>query len=131
MNLGMMESYGLIAIGYIAKQAEGSWVSAEEISKEFDIPNAVMVKVMQQYVRAGVLQSKRGPLGGFSLAKPAKEISLLEIIEAVDGPVKNSTEIAEMAKKQRFAVKMEATCNKAADQAMAILEKAKLSDLVK
>jgi len=131
MNLGMMESYGLIAIGYIAKQAEGSWVSAEEISKEFDIPNAYLGKVMFRLAQAGILRSKHGPQGGFSLMKPAKEISLLEIIEAVEGSLRKIDGIAEQAKKQIFALNMDEICIKAADQGMAILKKAKLSDLVK
>ena len=121
----------MIAMGYIAKQPEGRWVPAEEIAKKYDIPNDFLLKIMNQYVRAGILLAKRGPQGGFSLAKPAKEISLLEIIEAVDGSLKNSYGIAEQAKKQRFAVNIEAICTKAADQAMALLKKAKLSDLVK
>jgi hypothetical protein len=49
----------------------------------------------------------------------------------VEGSLKNSYGIAEQAKKQKFAVSMEAICNKAADQGRAILKKAKLSDLVK
>ena len=121
----------MIAMGYIAKQTDAPWVLTEEISKEFDIPYDFLVKIMSQLARTGLLRSKRGPHGGFSLAQPAQEISLLEIIEAVDGSMKNFYAIAEQAKKQRFAVNMEAICNKAADQAMAILKKAKLSDLVK
>jgi Rrf2 family protein len=130
MNLTKSVTYGMIAMGYIAKQPEGCWVPAEEISKEFDIPDTVLAKVMQQYVRAGVLQAKRGPQGGFSLTQPAKEISLLEIIEAVEGSLKNSYGIAEQAK-QKIAVNMQEICNKAADQGRAILKKAKLSDMVK
>jgi Rrf2 family protein len=131
MNLTKSVTYGMIAMGYIAKQPEGRWVPAEEISKEFDIPDTVLAKVMQQYVRAGILLAKRGSHGGFSLAKPAKDISLLEIIEAVEGSLKSSYGIAEQVKKQNIAVKVDEICNKAADQGMAILKKAKLSDLVK
>ena len=121
----------MIAMGYIAKQAKGYWVSAEEISKTFDLPKEFLQKIMNQYVRAGILQAKRGLQGGFSLAKPAKEISLLEIIEAVEGPLKSSYGIAEQVKKQKIALNMDEICNKAADQGRAILKKAKLSDLVK
>ena len=131
MNLSKSVTYGMIAMGYIAKQAEGRWVSCEELVQKFDMPKEFLQKIMNQYVRAGILQAKRGSQGGFCLAQPAKEISLLEIIEAVDGSMKNFYAIAEQAKKQRFAVNMDAVCNKAADQGMAILKKAKLSDLVK
>ena len=131
MNLSKSVMYGMIAMGYIAKQTDGRWVPSEELAQKFDIPNDFLLKILNQYVRAGILRAKRGPHGGFCLTKSAKEISLLEIIEAVDGYMKNSYGIAEQAKKQRFAVKMEVICTVAADQAMAILKKARLSDLVK
>jgi Rrf2 family protein len=131
MKLSKPVTYGMIAMGYIAKQAEGYWVTCEELAQEFDMPKEFLQKIMNQYVRAGILLAKRGFQGGFSLAKPAKEISLLEIIEAVEGPLKSSYGIAEQAKKQKIALNMDEICNKAADQAMAILKKAKLSDLVK
>ena len=131
MNLNTSVRYGMIAMGYMAKQTDAPWVLTEDISKEFDIPYAFLLKIMNRLAQAGILRSKRGPQGGFSLAHPAQEISLLEIIEAVDGSMKNFYAIAEQAKKQRFAVNMEAICNKAADQGRALLKKAKLSDLVK
>jgi Rrf2 family protein len=131
MKLSKPVTYGMIAMGHIAKQADGYWVTSEELAQEFDMPKEFLQKIMNQYVRAGILLAKRGPQGGFSLAKPAKEISLLEIIEAVEGPGNNFHGIAEQAKKQRFAVKMEVICTAAADQGMVILKKAKLSDLVK
>jgi Rrf2 family protein len=131
MNLSKSVTYGMIAMGYIAKQTDGRCIPCEELAQKFDLPKEFLQKIMNQYVRAGILQAKRGPQGGFSLAQPAKEISLLEIIEAVEGSLKSSYGIAEQAKKQKVAVNMEAICNKAADQGMAILKKAKLSDLVK
>ena len=131
MNLSKSVSHGMIAMGYIAKQPDGRCIPAEEISKEFDIPDAYLGKVMFRLAQAGILRSKHGPQGGFSLAKPAKEISLLEIIEAVEGPLKSSYGIAEQVKKQKIALNMDEIYNKATDQAMAILKKAKLSDLVK
>jgi Rrf2 family protein len=131
MNLSKSVSHGMIAMGYIAKQAEGYWVTSEELAQKFDMPKEFLQKIMNQYVRAGILLAKRGSHGGFSLAKPAKDISLLEIIEAVEGSLKSSYGIAEQVKKQNIAVKVDEICNKAADQGMAILKKARLSDLVK
>jgi Rrf2 family protein len=121
----------MIAMGYIAKQTDFRCVPAEEIAKEFGIPNDFLKNIMNQYVHAGFLRGKRGPHGGFSLVKPAKEISLLEIIEAVEGSIKNYYKIAQQAKKQRFAVKIDKIRTKATEQGRAILKKARLSDLVK
>jgi Rrf2 family protein len=131
MNLSKSTTYGMIAMGYMAKQTDSRCVPAEEIAKEFDIPNDFLKNIMNQYVHAGLLRGKRGPHGGFSLAKPAKEISLLEIIETVENTIKNYYEIAQQAKKQRFAVKMDEIRTKATEQGRAILKKAKLSDMVK
>ena len=131
MNLNTSVRYGMIAMGYMAKQTDAPWVLTEEISKEFDIPYDFLVKIMFRFAQAGILRSKRGPHGGFSLAKPAKEISLLEIIETVENTIKNYYEIAQHAMKQRFAVKMDEIRTKATEQGRAILKKAKLSDLVK
>jgi Rrf2 family protein len=131
MNLSKSVTYGMIAMGHIAKQTDAPWVQSEEIAKKYGFPSEFLWKIMNRLAQAGILRSKRGPHGGFSLAKPAKEISLLEIIEAVEGPLKSSYGIAEQAKKQKFALNMDEICTKAADQGMAILKKAKLSDLVK
>jgi DNA-binding IscR family transcriptional regulator len=68
---------------------------------------------MNQLAHAGLLRSKHGPQGGFSMAILANEISLLEIIEAVDGSLKSSYGIAEQAKKQKNAVNMDEICIKA------------------
>jgi Rrf2 family protein len=131
MNLNKSVTYGMIAMGYIAKNTDGHSIPSEEIAKEFDIPNEFLVKIMSQLAHAGLLRSKRGPQGGFSLAKPAKEISLLDIIEGVEGLANKFDGIVQQAKKQKFALNMDEICTKATDQATAILKKAKLSDLVK
>jgi Rrf2 family protein len=85
MNLSKSVTYGMIAMGYIAKQTDVRWVPVEEISDKYNLPNDYLVKIMNHLVIAGLLQSKRGLQGGYSLAKPAKEITLLDIIEAVEG----------------------------------------------
>ena len=123
--------YGMIAMGHMAKNSDTRCFRTEDISDQYNIPKNVLIKIMNQFVRAGFLRSKRGPHGGFSLVKSAKEISLLEIIEAVNGSLKKIYGIAKQTKKQPYAVNMEALCTKAVDQGRAILQKAKLSDLVK
>jgi len=85
---------------------------------------------MQQLVRANVLRSKRGPHGGFSLVKPAKKITMLQIIEAVDGPMTGQLNLSERTHGTRFAVRAEQVYEKAIAQARAVFGKTRLSDLL-
>ncbi len=130
MKLNTTAHYGLVAAGYMAEQADGGWVMANTISAKFDIPMEYLLRIMQQMVRANVLVSKRGPKGGYKLARPAKEITLLEIIEAAGGPIASYLELAHVAKKAPFSVKMEGVCEKAFGKATSILSRAKLSQMI-
>ena len=87
MKLKTPAHYGLIAAGYIAEHADEGYILASRIVKEYDIPLEYLFKILQQMVRVNILLSKKGPKGGFILARPAKEITLLEIIEAAGGPI--------------------------------------------
>jgi Rrf2 family protein len=105
-------------------------VLAARISKEYTIPLEYLLKILQQLVRANVLRSKRGPRGGFFLARPAEGITLLEIIEAVDGPLHSHLHLAEQTNNAPFSLKMEDVCRKATDEVKAIYERAKLSKML-
>lgn len=131
MKISRSTGYALLAVAYIARNLDKKIVLSQNISKQYDIPLEYLLKILQQLVRANVLRSKRGPRGGFSLAKPVKKINLLEIIEAVDGPMTATLNLAEHAPKDSFSIKAEQTYKKALNQARIVFEKAKLSDLLK
>ena len=130
MRISRSTGYGLVAVGYIAKHPEQDIILSQTISKEYNIPLEYLLKILQQLVRAGVLRSKRGPRGGFSLAKPTKKITMLQIIEAVDGPMISQLNLAELTRREKFSVRVEKTYEKAIAQARSVFEKAKLADLV-
>jgi Rrf2 family protein len=130
MRISRSTGYALLAVGYIAKNEDKKIVLSQDISKKYDIPLEYLLKILQQLVRANVLHSKRGPRGGFSLAKPAKQITMLEMIEAVDGPITGQLNITEQARRDKFSIRAEQVYEKAVAQAKNILEKAKLSSLV-
>ena len=79
--------YALMATGYIAEHHKEGAIEASLISKQYNIPLLYLFKVLEKLIKADILRSKRGPGGGFSLTRPAKDITILEIIEAVDGPM--------------------------------------------
>src|SRR5437764_702591 len=87
MHITRAGEYGIFGVLYLARQPEGRVVMIEEISTAVDLPQSYLAKIFQQLNKAGIVQSHRGATGGFTLAKAAKDIGVLEIIECVEGPV--------------------------------------------
>ena len=130
MKISRSTGYALMAAGYITQHQDERIILSQDISKKHDIPLEYLLKILQQLVRTNVLRSKRGPRGGFSLAKSAKKITMLQIIEAVDGPMTGQLNLAEQMRGARFGVRADKVYEKAITQAKAVFAKTKLSDLV-
>jgi len=130
MKISRSTGYALVAVGYIAQNYKDGAVLAARISKEYSIPLEYLLKILQQLVRANVLRSKRGPRGGFFLARPAEGITLLEIIEAVDGPLMSHLHLAEQTNNAPFSMKMEDVCRKATGKVRDIFAEARLSEVL-
>jgi Rrf2 family protein len=128
MRISRTVEYGLAAAVFIAQNCEDGRVMSKKISKAFDLPTEYLLQVMQQLVKSGVLTSKKGPNGGFSLARPATEINLLEILEAIDGPVIVPMNLAEQTGKP-FAKKVEKVFLDVSEAMKASLAKVTLADL--
>ncbi|MCC7430042.1 Rrf2 family transcriptional regulator [bacterium] len=77
--------YGLQALIYLASLPSGTFVLQKDISEALKIPNAFLGKILQQLTKTALIISHKGKSGGFSLGKPADEITPLEVIEAIDG----------------------------------------------
>jgi Rrf2 family protein len=130
MKISRSTGYAMLAMGYIAQHQDQKIILSQGISNQYDIPLEYLLKILQQLVRANVLRSKRGPRGGFSLAKSAKKITVLQIIEAVDGPMTGQLNLSEQTRGAKFGVKADKIYEKAIAQARAVFAKTKLSDLV-
>jgi Rrf2 family protein len=79
--------YGLRAMIFLASVDEESVVPFREIAKAMHIPEDFLAKILKTLVDAAMVRSVRGAHGGYALAKPSKDVSFLEIIEAIEGPV--------------------------------------------
>ena len=130
MKISRSTGYALVAVGYIAQNYSEGAVLAARVSKEYEIPLEYLLKILQQLVKANVLRSKRGPRGGFFLARPAENITMLKIVEAVDGPMIDHLHLAEQTKNAPFSLKMEEVCRKATEDVREIYGKAMLSDIL-
>jgi Rrf2 family protein len=85
MILSKACTYGLRAVLYIASAPSGTYVTSRAISDDLGLPYPFFAKVVQTLARADVLSSQRGPSGGVALARAASEISLAEVVRAIDG----------------------------------------------
>jgi Rrf2 family protein len=85
-RLSKRADYGLIALKHLAIHGEAA-CSAPEIARTYNIPAELMAKVLQKLVRKGLLESHAGPNGGYALARKPEDISIIEVLEALEGPL--------------------------------------------
>src|SRR3954449_13191398 len=87
MRLSHLADYAVVLMTAAARRPAGARLSATELSAETGVPLPTAQKLMGQLAICGLLTSARGASGGFALARPAGEISLADIVEAVEGPI--------------------------------------------
>jgi Rrf2 family protein len=78
--------YGLMAIHYIASQ--GGAVSAKRIAEEFHIPPERLAKILQQLAKKRLIESHNGPKGGYVLTRASGEITVGQVVRALEGPLR-------------------------------------------
>ena len=130
MKLTRASSYALHAVAYMATQKQQDKpVASHHIAAARGIPERFLLKVLKPLVSARVLISIKGPNGGYRLARTPSDISMLEILEAVDGPIRGQAPFSE-ENNGPLNHKLEAICKQSADQVRKHLEKVRISDLI-
>jgi len=76
--------YALRALAILPE--DGSYCLAVALSRELDIPGPYLAKILQGLVQARILESVRGPKGGYRFAKPSSGITVGDVVEALEGP---------------------------------------------
>jgi Rrf2 family protein len=87
LRLSKKADYALIAMRHLAASEPGVSASAREIAEYYAIPAELLAKVLQRLVRARLLVSVQGTRGGYKLGRPAVQMSVADVIQAIDGPV--------------------------------------------
>jgi Rrf2 family protein len=86
LRLSKKADYALMAMKHLARKDGTSSTSAREIAEQYDIPIELMAKVLQRLVRTGLLISTQGTRGGYTLSRSSSNISVADVIQAIDGP---------------------------------------------
>ena len=85
MQIPRRVDYGLRAVIYLSVQDPEKCCPITEIAKQQGVPKKFLEKIIQDLMRCGLIKSKRGACGGYTLARSPGEISLYDVIEAIEG----------------------------------------------
>src|SRR5262249_42839442 len=129
MKLTRAASYAIHALVYMAVQKHTKPVASHHIAQARGIPERFLLKVLKPLVSARVLQSIKGPNGGYRLAKGPHELTLLEIMEAVDGPIRGQPSFSRDETDGNLNKRLDQICNQAAEVVRKQLHKVRLSEL--
>ncbi|MBF7052075.1 MULTISPECIES: SUF system Fe-S cluster assembly regulator [Halomonas] len=86
LKLSRLTDYAAVVMAQIARHPEHPQAAAD-LAEAVQLPHPTVSKTLKMLVKAGLLESRRGALGGYSLARPASEITTIDIITAIEGPV--------------------------------------------
>jgi len=87
MQITRQADYALRAMYYLAKLDPAQRAATSQIAQEQRIPPSFLAKIISQLSIAGLIHTSRGARGGVSLARSPEDISILEVVEAIDGPI--------------------------------------------
>jgi Rrf2 family protein len=115
MKLTRASTYAVTALAYLVREKPAGPVTSHAIACAEGIPELFLLKQLKLLVSARILRSARGPNGGYRLARDPKAITLLDIVEAVEGPLRA---LAEPVGKEGAALdkRLQAACDDVAAQ---------------
>ncbi|MDD4170915.1 MAG: Rrf2 family transcriptional regulator [Syntrophomonas sp.] len=87
MNINQATDYGFRAVLYLARNSEKKLVEAQTIARNEVVPMRFLLKIMPSLIKAGIVRSQRGVGGGYALARDPQDITLLDVLEAIEGPI--------------------------------------------
>ncbi len=87
MQITRQADYAIRAILFLAQLDPNERAATSQIAEEKHIPPSFLAKIISQLSIAGIIHTSRGARGGVSLARPADQINVLEVVEAIDGPI--------------------------------------------
>jgi Rrf2 family protein len=87
MQITRQADYAVRAVLYLARLEPNQRAATSQVAQEQRIPPSFLAKIISQLSIAGLLHTSRGARGGVTLAREPKDITLLEVIEAIDGPI--------------------------------------------
>lgn len=129
LRLSQAGDYAIRGVMHLVSYPPGEIVLVREVAERCDIPRAFLAKIFQTLARSGVLKSHQGSGGGFSLARPPEEISLLEVVEAIEGKIVLHQSILDQSSPEDEIIGK--VWREAQDQMLQVLDATSMAQLVR
>jgi Rrf2 family protein len=130
MKLSTTAGHAVRALVFLARRPGGRPVPSHTIARAHALPETFLLKVLRPLVAVGVLLSVKGVHGGYQLARPAARITLLDVVEAIDGPVRGQVpRWAAGPEGARLDGRLQEACDAAARLVQARLRRVSVADL--
>jgi Rrf2 family protein len=130
MKLSRTVNYAVKATLQLAKSEPSTPVPCSQLAAEGKMPERFLLQILRNLVTHGILRSTRGVDGGYSLVKPPEQISLLEVIEAIEGPYDAETSLNEEGVVSDVQHKLKDALTQITDTTRQQLEAIKLAQLL-
>jgi Rrf2 family transcriptional regulator, cysteine metabolism repressor len=129
MKLSRTVTYAIQATVELGAAGPGAIVPSRKLAEAGRIPDRFLLQILRNLVSHGILQSTRGVVGGYALARGLDRISLLDIVEAIEGPVKLELPVSAADQDRRESVALQQALLKVSAAVRRELDEFKLSQL--
>jgi Rrf2 family protein len=129
MKLSRGVLYAVQMLVDLAGLGQNALCPAHVVARAYSLREQFLLKTLLRLVHAGLLQSVKGPRGGFRLARPLQDITLLDVVEAVEGPIWGEAPAVYANGEDGIDARLQTVCAQVAEQVRLRLRKVRLSDL--
>jgi Rrf2 family protein len=129
MKLSRASTYALHALAVLASREGSDYVSSHDIAFNYGISEHLLEMALKSLVNQGMLESRKGPQSGYRLARPASQMTVLEVVEAVDGPICWTVPTEESDDKPEVSQRLQALCGQVAEDVRNRLQTVTVADL--
>lgn len=132
MKLTRGGEYGIRGVLYLAQQDNGKVSMLSAIAKAQEVPPRFLAKIFQALAKAGIVKSHRGAKGGFSLARMPADVTMKDVIEAIEGPIFLNVCLMSPGECNRDKIcPMHTVWEEAQEKMMEVLDRANFAELAK
>lgn len=129
MKLSKTSAHAALAMAFLASRRDDGYIQARTVADHLEVPTDSALKILQALTRRGLISSQLGRTGGYRMLMPADQVSLLQVVEAIDGPIACDMPVSQSHLTEAIDV-LRGVCTQAAERMRDELANKTVADLV-